>query len=272
MKKCHIYDLEMIITNNCNLDCAHCLRGQKNCTTMSDEVIEATLSQVRSVDTLNLSGGEPTLALDRIEKIIDYIIKNRIKVGDVTLTINGTIYSEELLKLLDEISKYIGDDEVHGLVAISLDKYHLAEIIKLGLYDEFIENLRRYRESKYFAFTREENPKLKLFREGNAEALARKLTVPLREIKPVITYVRGGKLDIKNGLCNIGPFVTISATGNVTTTNASNEHQDTIYNYGSVLNESIEDICIRNGSPILKPKKYIRTINRTLNKYLTYNK
>lgn len=272
MGKCHIHDLEMIVTNNCNLDCTHCLRGQKNCINMSDDVIEATLTQVRSVDTLNISGGEPTLALDAIRKIIDYIIEKRIKIDDFTLTINGTIYSEELLELLDKISKYIGTDAVHGLIAISLDRYHLAEIVKNGIYEEFLENISRYSESKHFAFTREIDPKLRLFREGNAELLEPKLTVPLRPIKPVITYVNGGKLDIKNGLCNIGPFVTISACGTVTASNASNEHQETIYNYGSVLNESIEDICIRNGSPILKPKKYIKTINRQLHKYLTYNK
>ena len=272
MGKCHIYDLEMIVTNNCNLNCAHCLRGEKNCVTMSDEVIEATLSQVRSADVLNISGGEPTLALESIKKIIDYIIKNRIKIDDFTLTINGTIYSEELLELLDEIGKYIGEDEVHALIAISLDKYHLDEIKKLGLYDEFVENLRRYSENKHFAFTREENPKLKLFREGNAEALDQKLTVPLRPIKPIITYVKDEKLDIRNGLCNIGPFVTIGATGTITVSNASNEHQESIYNYGSVLDDSIVATYIRNGSPILKPKKYIRTINRKLNKYLTYNK
>ena len=271
MRKCHIFDLEMIVTNNCNLDCAHCLRGQKNCTTMSDDVIEATLSQVKSVETLNISGGEPTLALESIRKIIDYIIRNRIKVDDFTLTINGTIYSEELLELLDEISQYISTDEIHATFAISLDQYHLDEMQKRGLLKEFIYNVKRYRQSKFFALLREES-KLKLFREGNAEILDPKLTVPLRPLKPFITYVNHGKLDIKNGLCNIGPFVTISATGNVTIANVSNEHQETIYNYGSVLEEPIDDIYIRNGSPILKPKKYIKTVNRELHRYLTYNK
>lgn len=129
-----------------------CLRGQKNCATMSDEVIENTLNQIESIDVLNIAGGEPTLAIDRIEKIIDYIIRRRIKLDNFSIVINGTIYSQELLELLDEISKYIGDIEFHTLFTVSLDKYHLDEIKRLGLYKEFIENLRRYRESFFSKF------------------------------------------------------------------------------------------------------------------------
>ena len=80
---------------------------------MSDEVIENTLNQIESIGVLNIAGGEPTLAIDRIEKIIDYIIRRRIKLDNFSIVINGTIYSQELLELLDEISKYIGDIKFH---------------------------------------------------------------------------------------------------------------------------------------------------------------
>ena len=42
---------------------------------MSDDVIEATLSNFDYIETLSLCGGEVTLALDVVEKIIDYVIK-----------------------------------------------------------------------------------------------------------------------------------------------------------------------------------------------------
>ena len=66
MGKCYIQNLALIITNKCNLNCSHCLRGEKNDNCMSDRVIEATLDQVKSIGNLAINGGEPTLSLDRL--------------------------------------------------------------------------------------------------------------------------------------------------------------------------------------------------------------
>ena len=78
MKKCYIQNLALNITDNCNLECSHCLRGKSCNNNMSDDVIEATLSQVKGIGNLSINGGEPTLAIGQIEKIIDYILKNNI--------------------------------------------------------------------------------------------------------------------------------------------------------------------------------------------------
>ena len=43
MKKCYIQNLALNITDNCNLECRHCLRGDRCNNKMSDDVIEATL-------------------------------------------------------------------------------------------------------------------------------------------------------------------------------------------------------------------------------------
>ena len=57
----------------------------------------------------------------------------------------------------------------------------------------------------------------KLFREGNAINLDKKLTVPLRPMKTLATYVgKNRSFDKVNGLCNIGPIVTINVDGNIT--------------------------------------------------------
>lgn len=271
MKKCYIQNLAMIVTEKCNLDCAHCLRGKKSNNCITDEVIEKTLDQVAGVGNLAINGGEPTLVIDRLEKIISYIIKKRIMVEAFTVTINGTIYSPELLELLEEINNYIGENAVYSHFAISLDQYHLEEIEKLNIMNEFIENLNKYRESKYFYGFRPINKKM--FREGNAVNFDERLTVPLRPLIPVISYVnKESKLDMENGLCNIGPLVTINTNGIITECDSSNEHQKTIYNYGNVLSDSIEEVCIKNGAKILKPKKFERVACKSLKKYWTYNK
>ena len=260
----------MIITNKCNLACAHCLRGCKNNISMSNNVIESTLDQIYSIGNLAINGGEPTLVLDILENIITYIIENHILLDLFTITINGTIYSEKLLQLLDEISNYIDKNTINAFFAISLDQYHLDEITKLGIQKEFDENFRKYQESKYYYGYRKSTKKL--FREGNATNLDEKLTIPLRPTKTYITYAdEKQKFDRENGICMIGPVVTVNPSGIITECDASIEHQEILYNYGNVSN-SIEEAMLRHGELLLKPKKFERLANKSLKKYWNYNR
>lgn len=270
MNKLYIQNLSMIITNKCNLDCAQCLRGCKNNVSMSDSVIESTLNQIYSIGNLAINGGEPTLVLDILENIITYIIENHILIDMFTITINGTIYSEKLLKLLDEISNYIDEHTINAFFAISLDQYHLDEITKLGIKKEFFDNFRKYQESKYYYGYRKSTKKL--FREGNATNLDEKLTIPLRPTKTFITYANEHqKFDRENGICMIGPVVTVNPNGLITECDASIEHQETLYNYGNVSN-SIEEAMLSRSELLLKPKKFDRLANKSLKKYWNYNR
>ena len=271
MNKCYIQNLALNITDNCNLECSHCLRGKSCNNNMSDDVIEATLSQVKGIGNLSINGGEPTLAIGQIEKIIDYILKNNILIEEFTTTINGTIYSEKLLRLLEVMNNYIGEEEVLSMFAVSLDKYHLKELERLELLDRFRENVIKYNESKYFYGLRDIY--VKLFREGRATELDKNITVPLRPMDVFITYVdKKRKFDRENGLCNIGPLITIGTNGNITECDASIEHQNTIYNYGNVLNESIEENVLRRGKLFTNPKKFEKKAAKVITKYSTYEK
>ena len=271
MKKCYIQNLALNVTDNCNLECGHCLRGNRCMRNMSDEVISTTLSQVIGIGNLSINGGEPTLAVDRIEKIVDYIISNNILVEEFTTTINGTVYSEELLRLFKVMDEYINDSDTMAMFTISFDKYHIDEIKKLGLFEEYKENITKYSESKYFLGLRDLY--VKLFREGRASDLDNGLTVPLRPMPVFITYAGNDrKYNRKNGLCNIGPLVTIGTKGNYTECDASLEHQDTIYNYGNVFDETIEDNILRRGILYTNPKKMERKAVKVLKKYATYEK
>ena len=271
MKKCYIQNLALNVTDNCNLECSHCLRGDRCNKNISDDVIEATLSQVKGVGNLSITGGEPTLAIDRIEKIIDFIITNNIYIEEFTTTINGTIYSEKLLELLKVMDNYINDEEVLSMFAISCDKFHLDEIERLGLLDKYRENLNKYHESKFFWGVRDIY--VKLFREGRAENLDKSMTVPLKPMKTFITYAgKNRKYDRENGLCNIGPLITIGTNGNITECDSSIEHQNTIYNYGNVLNESIEENVLQRGILCTNPKKMEKLSNKVMKKYISYEK
>lgn len=261
-------NLGLITNDDCNLDCAHCLRGEKCSNYITNQVIETTLDQATIIGGLTILGGEPTLAVDRIEKIISYIVEKHIALSNLSLTINGTIYSEELIRLLDYISEYIGVKNGVKL-AISFDKYHKAEILKLGLKEQFEDNVNRYMETKHFYGIRELNPKLKLFREGNAERLDSTITVPLKPFPVVMSY-RDSKVVPGEKACLIGPIVTVNTKGIVTDCDASLSHQETLYNYGNVLEDSLVDICSKRAL-IVPERKFYGRCKRLIKEYDTYN-
>lgn len=275
MKKIAVQNLAMIITDSCNLNCGHCLRGTKCISKMKDEVISGTLNQILMIGNLCICGGEPLLALDVLEKIFNYIIEHKIIVGEVSMVTNGTIYSTDFLRLLKEIDDYISlyqktEYSVH--FDISEDQYHRAERIRLDLERTYIENCLKYQESKHFNTFNTLDPKLKLFREGNAVNLDSSLTVPLRQTRYIISYASSPKKqDLENGLCNIGPLVTINPEGIMTECDGSEANQKTKYNYGNVLESSIEDIALMYGK-VVKPSKWEKETAKAIIKQLTYNK
>ncbi|MCH5167304.1 MAG: hypothetical protein J1F35_05365 [Erysipelotrichales bacterium] len=270
MNKCCFQNLAMVVSDVCNMNCAHCLHGKKERRKMSDEVIEATLEQTLALGTLSICGGELTLALDRLESIIDYLIEHHIYLTHLTATINGTIYSEEMIRLFEEINNYIGAESVRAFFSISIDKYHIDEMKRLNIIDEFGENIQKYKESKYFYDFRTIDKKLLC--EGNAQYLDNNLTIPLIPIKHYITYVNSNlKFDKEHGRCEIGPLVTINQAGVITECDASTIHQRTVYNYGNVLNGSIEKQLLENNAIVLPPKRYLRACNKEVKRWNNYN-
>ncbi len=81
MKQAYLQNLGMIVTEKCNLNCKHCMRGDKTCKSMSDDVIKATLDNIYGMSNLAICGGEPTMACDVIEKLFTTIVdeKNGLK-------------------------------------------------------------------------------------------------------------------------------------------------------------------------------------------------
>lgn len=217
-----------------------------------------TLQQFRYIANLSVCGGEPTLAIQEIEQLFSHVIDNNIRVEGVTTTINGTIYSEDLLRLLAEMDEYMRKSkpvvfEPITRFTISRDKYHSIYMQQIGLADGYIDNVNKYSESKYFGgFSQVGKP----IREGNAEQLpwleTRKITIP----KPIIYYPKPGGEE-NNEFVWIGPYIAIDPDGNVTEIDASIINQQTKYNYGNVSTEEIYKIM--SGRPkvrVLKKPKH----------------
>ena len=264
-----IQNLGLIVTNKCNIDCKHCSRGCKNNNDMKKEVIDKVLEECKYIGNLCLLGGEITLSTEILEYLFNKIIENRIIVQEMTTVINGTNYSEEFLRLLDYLNNYIESYMNKGssntTFTLSLDKYHLEEIKRLNMEDSYKESMRRYSSSIHFYGYQILKPNKKLLREGNAALLDKNITVPLRHSNYYVTYAG------KEKLCNVGPIVCINTNGIYTECDASIKSQEDVFNYGNVLDTSIEEFAKTYGK-VVRPFMWNIKTNLETKKYQSYNK
>lgn len=123
-------ELHLEITRNCTLYCEHCLRGDKECVSMDLNTLENVFKDVTAVDTLLLTGGEPLIAINQLEKLVEIIKSKGIRVGVIRLITNGTIMSARVLKVLKELSGLTKID-----IKVSADIFHKLELERLGFVD-----------------------------------------------------------------------------------------------------------------------------------------
>lgn len=266
MNNLYVDNLGIIITEKCNLNCAHCFRGDKQCRDISFEVIDAIFEQIKAIDILNICGGEPTMAVDKIVYLFKKIIEKKIRVRNICITINGTIYNAKLMKMCQKMNDYIRKRFPDGGVGIyvSFDKYHLEEMKKRGL--SFQKEIFK---SPCFAGVRELDANLKLFREGNAKFLDTNLTIPLRPMK---TFILDCSEKSKSITYRIGPFITINIDGTITEDNTTYERQQTIYNYGNILTGNLVNSLLDNGAEMVKSEIMYRILSKKeIKRFMFYN-
>lgn len=142
--KLNIGTLIFEVTERCNMECKHCLRGCARNIDMEKETVNKVLSQVESVTSVVFTGGEPTLNLPLIEYIFEQIREMGIELGYFWLATNGMANSLELANILLKNIDYVEEPEYCG-VAISVDEFHNFETDKnplkyLAFYDKSKEH------------------------------------------------------------------------------------------------------------------------------------
>lgn len=276
MDKIYMQNFGMIITNRCNLDCAHCMRGCKNNKNMSEEVINKSLEQFVAIGNLAICGGEPTLALDVLEKVINYIVDNHILLEQFTVVINGTNYLDEFFKLLEYVDQYISSltfrkKDIQTQFNISYDRYHMSEIERLNLKERYYDNLKKFKESKFFGEINYLPDNAILFREGNAINLPLEDTEELIETPIIVTYPGQSRIFKKKGLCNIGPLMTVNVDGIITECDASLDNQEGRFNFGNVFDNTFEEIALERGK-IIKPRSWMRETSKASSNFILKKK
>lgn len=104
-----IRSLSFEMTRRCNMNCDFCARGKAQNVTITKEIIDKTLDEMKDIYIydIRLSGGEPFLAVEQIEYIVNEIIRRKFYIDELTVFTNGTIRSSRIAAALKKIAGYI---------------------------------------------------------------------------------------------------------------------------------------------------------------------
>lgn len=256
-----IDNLNLMVTRNCNFRCQHCLRGESMDSDINDSVLRKVFKHGTVIPLLQLNGGEVFSKPYLLGKINEIIQKNNIVIEAVSIVSNGTLYTPQIERQLDILNYYISKcnlkyfnrmKPVNVSVEISQDPYHAAELerIKLEnprLYADYVENIRRLRESRYYTGSRE---LYTIINSGRAKELnvekvdSLPFNIYYYEVNTVygrVFRVSSLGIDIKGTICN--------SSGEM-------PPQDNQI-FGNVKSESIEEIVKRTGIRCTDEDEYI---------------
>lgn len=147
IKKDNIYwrgTFSLEITGKCNLNCPHCLNNGSQDYEISTEVIDRLLDFSDKFEELHFTGGEPTLALNKMDYFLEESKKRNIKIYSLNIMTNGTGFNVEFYNILDRYKIYIKQcleeyfkksisDEcatTHITIGISDDEYHKVNAVE----------------------------------------------------------------------------------------------------------------------------------------------
>lgn len=248
-------DLEIILTQKCNLSCEHCMRGDCMGKEISEEVIDSLFKKVIYIDNLSLGGGEITLVPEKIRMLAQKLKEHKIIVHHANFTTNGTVVSEEVLNALSEIRAYVesceekphlftvpkAEQNIPLYACFSFDDYHLNQIIKHGItIEELFKNIAKYQQCfGDEAIQCRLECDMDFYDEGRAKLLPaseHKVSMQkvLSEPYPFIDYESHKFLLLGNVPC-------VTCEGNFVPVNISFESEKAL-SFGNVVTDSISQI------------------------------
>lgn len=157
----NLKSLVVEITRQCNMQCEHCMRGDPEPVDFYCSLSERLCSQLKHIDALTLTGGEPSLAVKEIKYLLHYLKNYQVTVGGFFVSTNACEYSAEFLEVLDELYDYCEKPLLCGL-SISMDQFHSPPSP---------EAVSKYKEKQYYNPCKEKGtiPPYAILREGRAQ-------------------------------------------------------------------------------------------------------
>lgn len=122
MKKYTLYDLMVEITRKCNKKCPHCMRGEAQDVTISEELIDKLINETEDVLSMSIGGGEALLEIERLQYLVQKVIESNWTTRFIQVTTNGSICDQKLIDTLERFC--ISKDGRVALIRISNDQFH----------------------------------------------------------------------------------------------------------------------------------------------------
>lgn len=145
MKVDHLY---LEVTRNCTLECEHCLRGDRERVNMSPTILDEIFKDVEKVGVMLITGGEPLLAIQTLEYLVELLKKKKVSVGKILLITNGTVLSDRVMNVL-----YGLQEHSYLVLKISTDIFHRIELEKRGLLELRDRNLSYLNKAGFYNFS-----------------------------------------------------------------------------------------------------------------------
>lgn len=269
-----IENLAIELTRKCNLQCGHCLRGSCENKEISDDTLNRIFEDISIVGLLNFIGGESSLAVDRINKLVETIKKHKTLIHNILVFTNAVDVSDDYIEALKKLRQVADDDYNDSVgftrryqkegkyplkVVVSLDKYHLQAIAKQGIPKAQIKaNIERL--SQLFPVEIDKLCNYVIYNEGRGAELQNTYKSPTPAQKYCSIY-----RDYDN-LFLIGPMIAIQYDGKIVEANRSYSYNDK-HGIGNINNESFLSMLAK-----LKQAKGIRKCRDTESVYKLMDK
>ena len=225
----NIEKLNVEITRKCTLDCEHCFRGDSQKINISNETLINIFTNIKEIEQLVITGGEPLIAVKELEKMIEIIKNNNVKIDKIILITNGTVLSSRILKILKDLAQISKLD-----LKISFDIFHQLELERKGLKDKRDKNVKFLKENlgaeEYFSENEESKFPFALQPLGrvkklNKERLKEINSIAFKKYKilPFVTWISPMCYYKNSKLCG---DISIDVNGNIVKYGLSFEDED----------------------------------------------
>lgn len=152
MDKITFTQLGIELNRQCNFRCEHCFCGEnEGFFDFNYEKLDLLLDQTLVIACLDFMGGEPTLSLNIMNKILDKIRERKIPICKFFMITNGScdikLLKDFIIKLNEYMSIFLSKpisakDMIH--IGISNDYYHYKFIDCKNVYNNFQKEIGEY--------------------------------------------------------------------------------------------------------------------------------
>ena len=222
-------NLVLEITRRCNMTCAHCMRGDAQEVDMRYEVLEELFKNTGYIRRLVLTGGEPSLAWNRIESIIDLARKYGCEIGSFFCATNAKEYSLVFQTALCRLAEYCKDKE-KCIFTVTTDQFHEKPLCQA---------IYQYRNIPFYNKVGEKKKILKtaVLNRGNAT----KNSIGFFDIE-VPEYIFDISMD--SDVSTIGDRIYINVIGDVMLDADLSYEMQAEYSIGNILERNITDVLL----------------------------